>query len=317
MKTFIILFLAACLLPAQVTGLREIKIGDKLPDKAELQRFKTPGNKLLLYIKSSDIKSIAFFKGLAGVIEDSKTKTDVTLYVVDAEPETDKRLTPVYDTLKVKKEIIRDTDRKIYGELGVIVIPTLLFINNDHTLHSMIAGFHSNLADFFKSYLTALSKGVPPEDVYKAAEERIRQAKITKMIKQAFLLMVNGNAELAGSMYKKAAEKDPENIDAQLGFGYSLLFSDKIDEGLAYFTELKAKNENKRVLLGYYLCQAAQSPTDDVLAKTTEFAQLEPQFFFVAYKAGEILDKAGKCEESKAVYRHAYKVLLRHHRRNK
>jgi hypothetical protein len=80
---------------------------------------------------------------------------------------------------------------------------------------------------------------------------------------------------------------------------------------------LKTKKESKRVLLGYYLCQAIKAPTDEVLALTAESAQLEPQFFFVVFRAGEILDKAGKCEESKAVYRHAYKVLLRHLRRNK
>jgi tetratricopeptide (TPR) repeat protein len=181
----------------------------------------------------------------------------------------------------------------------------------------MIAGYRANLTGFFKSYLTALSKGEPPEDVYKAVEERIQKGKITKMIKQAFLLLVNGNCDLAGTMYKKAVEKDPENNDAQLGLGYSLLFSDKIDESLAYFTELKSKNENKRVLLGYHLSRATKTPTDEILAQVAESAQLEPQFFFAAYRAGEILDKAGKCEESKAVYRHAYKVLLRHLRRNK
>jgi len=312
----LLLFLSASffLLSTQVTGLREIKPGDRLPEKESLRIFSAKGNKLILYIKSRDVKSVVFFKKLAGMF---KVKRDVKLYVVDASPAADERVSALYGALKIEKEWVADVERKIYGDLGVIVIPTLLFVTGDNTLHSMVAGNHANLPLFFDSYLNALLKGESPGNVYEKGDKLLKEKKVLKRLNQAFLLLVNGNFDLAGTVYRKAAAEDPGNNEAQLGVGYSLMFLDKIDEGLAYFTRLKEKNNGNRVLLGYYLCQSMKAPTEESLEQLAHLSQLESRFFFVVFQAGLILDKAGKCEESKKVFRHSYKVLLRHHRRGK
>lgn len=317
MKALFLLFITSFfLLSGQVTGLREIKVGDKLPAKESLGVFKGKGNKLILYIKSGDIKSIAFFKSLAGVLEGKK---DLTLYVVDgnAAAGTDKRVSAVHDGLKVEKKLLPDGERKIYGDLGIIVIPTLLLVTGDNRLHSMVAGPHPNLTMFFKAYLEALVKGEPPGNVYEAADRLMKENKVLKLQKQAYLLLVNGNFQLANSLYRKFLEAAPGNTEAQLGVGYSLLFMEKVDESLTYFTVLKSKDESSRVLLGYYLCLAMKEPDRESLEQIAHLSQLESRFFFVIFKAAEVLDKAGKCEESKAAYRRGYEVLFRAYRRNK
>ncbi|MCP5107055.1 MAG: tetratricopeptide repeat protein [bacterium] len=317
MKIPVLIAALFLLFSAQVTGLREIKVGDKLPGKESLRIFDAKGNKLILYIKSQDIKSIAFFKRLTGTFK--VKKKDVKLYIVDANPapETDKRLSAIYAGLKVEKELVRDGERKIYGDLGIIVIPTLLFVTGDNTLHSIIAGNHPNLPLFFKSHFNALLDGKPPENVYEKEDRLLKEKKVLKMLNQGFFLLVNGNFDLAHGIYRKAAAAHPENQEARLGVGYSLIFMDKIEEALAYFTGLKEKDTDNRVLLGYYLCQSMKAPTEESLEKTAYLAQRETRFYFVAFQAGLVLDKAGKCEESKKVFRHSYKVLLRHQRRNK
>ncbi len=315
MRAFLLLFLSSFfLLSGQVTGLREIKTGDRLPDKESLRVFSAKGNTLILYIKSRDIKSVAFFKKLAGMF---KVKKEVKLYVVDASPAADKRVSAVYDALKIEKEWVADEERKIYGDLGIIVVPTLLFVTGDNTLHSVVAGNRANLRLFFKSYLTALLKGEPPGNVYEKADKGLKEKKVLKRLNQAFFLLVNGNFDLALGAYRKAAAENPGNKEARLGVGYSLMFLEKIDEALDYFTGLKEKDKSNRVQLGYYLCQSIKAPTEETLDRVAHLSLLESRFFFVVYQAGLILDKAGKCEESKKVFRHGYKVLLRHHRRNK
>lgn len=319
MRAFFLLFITSFfLLAGQATGLREIKEGDKLPAKESLGVFKAKGNKLILYIKSGDIKSIAFFKNLAGLL---KGKKDLALYVVDANPAdgTDKRFSSVYDGLKIEKSLLPDEERKIYGDLGVIVIPTLMLVSGDNTLHSVIAGSRPNLNMFFKSYLDALIKGEPPVNVYEEADRQRKEDKIRKMLNQGNLFLLNGNFEPANLLYRKALEAAPENEEAKLGVGYSLLFMDKIDEALDYFTVLKEKEENNRVLLGYHLCRAIkQTPeAEESLEQAARLSMLENRYFFIIFKAAGVLDKAGKCEESKVAYRRGYEVLLRHYRRNK
>lgn len=319
-RSFLLLFfMSFFMLSGQITGLREIKVGDRLPAKESFGVFKATGNKLILYLKSGDLKSTLFFKTLADTLSSPlERKKDLTLYVVDANPAAgeDKRVSSIFDGVKIKKELVPDEERRLYGDLGIIVIPTLIMLTADNTVHSMIAGSRPNLTMFFKTYLDALAKGEAPENVYEKGDRQIKEEKIMKMQKQAYLLLVNGNYELAGSMYRKLLEASPGNEEAELGIGYALIFTDKTAEAAAYFTELKAKGENNRVLLGYYLCKAIEG-NEESLTELAHLSQLESRFFFVIFKAAEILDKAGKCEESKAAYRRGYEVLLRHYRRNK
>ncbi|MCP5052401.1 MAG: hypothetical protein GY940_34860 [bacterium] len=315
---FLFFFSCFFLFAREATGLREIKTGDPLPDSKELTLSKTQGNKLILYVKSDDIKSITLFKTFARVLGNKgKTAEGLTLFLVDANPSPDRRITAVYDSVTVKKQLIADSGREIYGSLGVIVIPTLLFVTRENTLHSLVAGYRDNLPMFFSSHLDTLIKGKPPVDVYKAADHRLKQRGVSKMLSQAFLLMVNGDYTLAGSIYRKTLDKDPENSEARLGTGYSMLLADKTEKSLAYFTALKEKKETKRILLGYYLSLSMKETTDRRLEELARLAQLEPRFFMVIFKAAGILDKAGKDRLSKAVYRHSYKVLLRKVRRSK
>jgi tetratricopeptide (TPR) repeat protein len=321
MRSFLFLFfMSFFILSGQITGLREIKVGDKLPSKESFGVFKAAGNKLILYLKSGDLKSIAFFKTLADTLSSPlEKKKDLTLYVVDANPAvagSDNRISSIFDSLKINKQLVPDEERRLYGDLGVIVIPTLILVTGDNTVHSLIAGSRPNLTMFFKTYLNALAKGEAPENVYEKGDRLIKEKKIMKMQKQAYLLLVNGNYELAGSMYRKVLEASPGNEEAELGIGYSLIFRDKTADASAYFAALKEKGENKRVLLGYYLCESVKGE-EDSLAELAHLSLLESRFFFVIFKAAEILDKAGKCEESKATYRRGYEVLLRHYRRNK
>lgn len=315
----IALILCSCLFlfSADASGLREIKIGDKLPDKEQLAAFKKPGSKAILYIKSTNLKSIAFFKTFARLLGDKKETADLTLFVVDASPVTDQRVTTVLDSIKIKKQLIQDEDRKIYGSLGVIVIPSLVLVSGDDTLHSLVAGYRANLPMFFKSHLGTLLQGKSAGNVYKSGDELLQKRKSSKMLKQAFHLLANRDFDLAGSIYKKSLELAPENIEAQLGMGYSLFLAEKTGESLDYFGKLKTKNKSKRILLGYYLSKYTKEPSEEDLSQIAALSQLEPRFYFICFHAGALLEKAGKCEQSSAVFKHSYSVLLRNHRRNK
>jgi tetratricopeptide (TPR) repeat protein len=317
----VFLFSALLLFPGETTGLRSIKTGDKIPDHAVLNVFhspESPGNKLILYYKSNEIKSITFLKKLISVLQDKeKNLKNVTLFLVDGNNGSDAKVTGLLKSIKLPTRVIDDSSRDIYGALGVIIVPTLILVKEDHTLHSLVAGLHKNLGMFIGGYLEALISGNAPENVYKAANRDIKGRKIVKLLNQSFFLMMNRNYSLANIMYKKALELDPQHLDAFLGTGYSLFFMGNLQESYTLFDKYKNENNHKRVQLGYYLCQAKKDPSDENLRALAQFAKLEPNFFMVVHEAAAILDKAGKCELSNAVYRHSYRVLLRKVRRSK
>ena len=129
--------------------------------------------------------------------------------------------------------------------------------------------------------------------------------------------MINENFHLAQKIYQEATALEPQCSEALLGLGYTLLFQKKTEKSLAYFADLRSQMESKRVLLGYYLCKSIKEPSDTSLKNISALSSVEPRFFTVIFKAAMLLDQAGKCKESKELFRRGYEVLLRHLRRNK
>ncbi|MGB2906938.1 MAG: hypothetical protein WBB73_07545, partial [Candidatus Aminicenantaceae bacterium] len=98
--------------------------------------------------------------------------------------------------------------------------------------------------------------------------------------------------------------------------GYSLMFLQRLDESVEYFNQLTESRDSKRALLGYHLCRTLMAPAEEDLNEVAALCLLEPRFFVVIFQAAEVLDRAGKSEESKMAFKHAYDVLLRAYKRN-
>ena len=298
--------------PSEAQGLRDHKVGDKLPTTEALSMVVPGGNKLLLVLNSSRDKNAVFFDEIVSLI--GKTE-EIELILVDINQELDDRIAPAFNELKIEKQYVPDLERKIYADLGIIVLPTLLFLTKDNILHSYIAGYRSNLKLSVQSYLESLLKEESPENIAQKAERKMDERQVDKLLEQGFRLMVSRNYEIAHTTFKKIIEIEPGHEVAGLGIGYALLFNDQIDESLSHFSEIMKNSETRRVRLGYFLCQAIKEPSEESLEQIASSSHLEPRFFFVIFQVAEVLDKAGKCEESKEAYKHAYDVLLRMYRR--
>ena len=314
MRSIIIMICCFLSLSQNNHQLREIKRDDKIPIIKGLDIHSFKGNKIIVFIKSDQMKSIAFFKKLVENLQDNKR---LKLFLIDENSSFDKRISSIYETLKIKKELIQDEKRNIYGELGIIVVPTFLSVTKENRLHAIIPGYRDNLDLFFHTYIRALLQGQQPKDVFAATDKEIQNERMTRLLKQAFLLMINKNFDLAQKIYQRAIELEPQCSEALLGMGYSLLFQKKTAESLTHFTNLKNRMESKRVLLGYYLCKSIKEPSDASLKNISALSLVEPRFFSVIFRAAVLLDQAGKCQESKELYKRGYEVILRHFRRNK
>ncbi len=314
MRIFLTLLLTFYIFPADVEGLREIQVGDKIPVSGELKFIEGQGKTIILCLKSDDLRSVAFMKQFLKSYSSGK-KT--SFFLIDMNAETDRRVMLLFDKLNGNKKIMNDPQRKIYGELGVVVMPSLLYIDEAGILNSVIVGYRPNLAMFFKSHLSALIKGEKPGDVYEETDKKLAQRKKNRASDQAFALIIDGNYQLAGIIYKKSTEKDPGNEEAMLGYGYALLMQGKIKEALTLFSEAVKSSESKRIKFGYYLSLASGDPSEDNLTNLSRFALLEPSFFPAVFEAAEVLQKNGKLEQSNKVFTRSYRILLRMYRRNK
>ena len=314
MRVLLTLLLAFYIFPADVEGLREIQVGDKVPLGAELKFVEGQGKTILLYLKSDDLRSVAFLRQF---LKSYNIRKKISFVLVDLNSETDQRVMMLLNKLKGKKYNINDPERKIYGELGVVVMPSLLFIDEAGILNSVIVSYRPNLGMFFKSHLNALLKGEKPGDIYKETDKKLVQRRKNKVSDQAFALILDGNYQLAGMMYKKAVENYDDDIEAYLGLGFVLIEENKSKDAVALFTEALERIDSKRLEFGYYLSMASGDPSEENLANLFRFSLLEPSFFPAVFKAAEVLQKNGKVEPSNKVFSRSYRILLRMYRRNK
>ncbi len=314
MRIFLTLLLTFYIFPADVEGLREIKVGDKVPLTEELKFIEGQGKTVLLYLKSDDLRSVAFLRQF---LKSYNSVKKISFVLVDTNAETDNRILILFDKFKGNRKKLNDPQRKIYADFGIVVMPSILFIDEAGILNSVIVSYRPNLGMFFTSHLSALEKGEKPGNVYKETDIKLVQRKKNRVLEQAFTLIVDRNYQLAGMMYKKAVEKDSENIEAHLGYGFILLEQDKANDAVVLFKGALENNDSKRLKFGLYLSLSSADPSEENLSNLLRFAMLEPSFFPAVFKAGEILEKNGRIKESINIFKRSYKILLRKSRRNK
>ncbi|MCJ7581746.1 MAG: hypothetical protein MUP98_14590 [Candidatus Aminicenantes bacterium] len=307
---FLVLVFGA--LPLATQGLRDLKVGDKLPKTEALSVFNVPKNKLILCLNSGRENNISFFQEIVPILEEQK---NVTLFLVDVNQSLDNRIGSNFNSLRMEKSYIPDADHKIFSDLGIIVLPTILFVDKMNVLHSYLASNSSNIRLIVKTHLEAFLEGKKPDDLAQIYQKRATESMTNRYLEQAFQMMIDREHELALSLFKKAAEADPRSETAHLGIGFTQIFMQKYDDSIDYFTKLTSDNNDKRIQFGLYLSQAAKQPTEENLSKIAEMSQIETQFFIAVYMAAEILDRAGKTEESKNTFRHAYDILFKTYRK--
>ncbi|MEN8222261.1 MAG: hypothetical protein ABFR36_03290 [Acidobacteriota bacterium] len=314
MRIFLTLLLTFYIFPADIEGLRDIHVGEKVPLGKELKFIEGQGKTILLYLKSDDLRSVAFLRQFLKSYNPGK-KTSFVL--VDVNPETDQRVMTLFNKLKGNRKNLNDPLRVIYGGLGIVVMPSLIFIDESGLLNSVIVSYRPNLGMFFKEHLKALAKGEKPGDVYGEKDKKLAQRKKNRVAEQAFTLIVDGNYQLAGSMYKKVIENDNKDIEAHIGYGLIMIERGETQKAVKMFNDTLKNNDSKRLQFGLYLSLSSGDPSEENLTNLARFALLEPSFFPAVFKAGEILENNGKVEESIKVFKRSYKILLRKLRRKK
>ena len=222
-RILLILLTALVSLSSDMQGSRNIKVGDKLPATEALSVFSVGQKKMILVLNSGRENNTTFFQELGASVQ---TAENLELYLVDTALEPDAQVMSVFEAMDIEKKYVADVDKKIFGELGIIVQPTLLLVTEENILFSLIAGYRSNLKLIFPSHLEALMTGEAPEELARTAQAEREERKVSGLLEQGFRLMISRNYELAQKTFLKALEIDPEQETANLGVGYTMMFMD-------------------------------------------------------------------------------------------
>jgi tetratricopeptide (TPR) repeat protein len=311
-------------LSAQADNLRNIKPGQEVPayslrtiDNKTVESEKLKGKVVVLVYLSAEQKSSESAALSAHTILQERRHKDVELILVTADVAKTDYFRAWRDRVGVHEPLALDLKRDLYGQLGLIVLPTTIVVDAEGRLGHVISSYKTNYEHVLDSYilhsLGKLKDAELEERLHSEVFERGRpQDRIARHRAAAELLRTNGLAGDAEKELKTALEIDATHVGARLDLAFLYVSSERLDEAEelveAVLREQPAHRRGK-LLRGVLLYH--QDKLDEAKTLLTEVLLLNPDPIYTHYYLGLIAEKRGDHAKAAEHYREALKRTLR------
>lgn len=248
LRTILIVFLVQLLLPSSfsLAGLRKSKLGDIMPE------FSIPdSNGVTFTYKHGQerVLAVAFmppgenqFQRIAAEIEQVITEFQDKAEMFDfvgvlSGPGRKEALES--DKLVSKKafRILLDEEFGLWGKLGVIAVPTVVFVGKDDKILWIKAGYGYNFVPVARVYLNkalGIEQDTSAEDAakIKTVENYTVTARAERHLQMAKMFEEKGRIDSAIAETQKAIDLDPNSVETVLELGGLLCRAGRSKEAL-------------------------------------------------------------------------------------
>ncbi len=220
------------------------------------------------------------------------------------------------DEMKITAPLGFDLSRELYGELGLIVMPTTIVIDREGRLAHVISIHRSDYAyELEAQTLHSLGElddaGLAERLAVRSYERGTPKSRAMRHRAAAKLLREKGLAESAELELKKALELDSENNDIPLDLAEIYLELGRLEEAdgvIQSALKENAKNRRAQLLHGMYLFQTDE--LEEAKAVLEEVLILNPDPARTHFYLGMIAEKQGDYAGAAAHYREALLRVL-------
>lgn len=298
--------------------LRKMKLGDKMP---EFSLTDTKGNKfeykhnrkrilVVAFLSSGQKQSKSAVNDIMQILQNPQIKT-ASLDVVGVMTQ------PPEDDIKPAFPIILDSKYKLWGQLGIIAMPTVLIVGKDDKLSWIKAGHSFDFAPALHSHLNyelgIAGKAVPEETVEaKALHNDTTASRVKRHLHMADILKKKGRYDSAIAEIRKAQALDPDSIEPALELGEILCRAGKSKEALDAVVKVKTvtrKDKARRLIIcGWAKRQMGnlQPAQEDLLEAT----KLDPKSARGYFELGRLYMAKGDKDNALAAYQQALMIIF-------
>jgi len=296
-----------------LNGYCRIHAGESVPDEACFSFLKEDQKHVLIVVDSERTKTVELLKGIGEHLKEM----DAAFVLVDSHKNLGSDVAGWIQEQGLEWVVLDDPARKIAQGLGVIVRPTILFVNENKVVHSVIVDFRTNTIAQFRHNMRAFLEGRPAEDFVEAAKERKQKAQLHSQLKRALTLFKDEQYELAAKLFQSALLIEPENRDALLGLGYCQLLSLGAEPCLRFINTHAGLVEHPRGVFLRLLCRGMLSGSDEDLMACFEQYRYETIFLEGRTRLSELLNENGHCAMAVQVLLNNQKRLRKELRQSK
>ncbi len=327
LRYIFIIFLVQLLLPATSTlaGLRKSKIGDTMPE------FSLPDSNGVTFTYKHDrdrVLAVIFmppgesqFQRIATEIEQVITEFQEKAKMFDfvgvlSGPAGKEALESGKLISKKAFRILLDDEFGLWGKLGIIAVPTVVFVGKDDKILWIKAGYDYNFVPVARVYLNkalGIAQDTTAEDAakIKTVENYTVAARAERHLQMAKLFEEKGQIDSAILETQKAIDLDPNSVETVLELGTLLCRAGRSKEALSVTEKLnvtKGPMGAKRLLIsGWAKRQMGKlEAAEKDLLDATKIDMRSGRGFF---ELGRVYQARGEKDKALEAYYHALTLV--------
>ncbi|NIO16675.1 MAG: tetratricopeptide repeat protein [Deltaproteobacteria bacterium] len=245
------------------------------------------------------------------------SRKGVGVYVVVSYEDRAEDVKAFLEEEKITLPLVFDSDRKVYGDWGLFVLPATAIVDGEGKLafeHSSYDMEYENIVGGKVKVLAGAMTEADYEKLVRPGDEVQKSAGQTEAERLIILgkkLSSKGMHEKAAEKFMEAVDKDPENLEARTLYAESLGKSGKVDEAITELNLVLEKSPNMRdarIALGIVLIK--KGDYDGAVENLTSASMLNPRPQRAYYWLGNAYEKKGDLENAVKFYRKALKRVL-------
>jgi tetratricopeptide (TPR) repeat protein len=308
---------------AQADELRNIKVGDQVPDfrlptmaGEHIGRADLEGKAVMLVFLSAQQRSSETAAATAFAVYRALHHDDLALIFVTADTAHTAYFRQLRDTTNQHEPLGLDFERALYGQLGLIVLPTTILIDKEWKLAHVISAVKSDYEHVLMSYAQHTLGLIDDDELQtQLATESFRRDRPADRIARhraaAQILWRSGMLADVENELRAALEIDPHHADARLDLAALHLARGQVAEAGAIVDDVLAANPyQRRGKLMYGVVLYRSDKLDEAELALREALVLNPDPAQTHYYLGLIYEK--KCDTAKALehYRESLNRLM-------
>lgn len=304
------------------TILRKMKLGDQMPEfsladtQGKVFEYKHNRGRVLViaFLAAGQKQSLNAYSDIKQILADPKIKSEPVdvVGVMTRPPDND-----LFESGKSGFPILLDTEYKMWGELGVIAMPTVLIVGKDDSISWIRAGHAYDFAPAVRSHLNfalGLAGQEAPEETIeaRALNNDTVASRVDRHLHVAKILEEKGLIDSAIEEIRKAQALEPDSFEAILELGALLCRAGKGKAALEEIEKVQTANRRDQARL-MLVCGWAKRQLNDLTAAEKdllEATKLDPRSARGYFELGRVYEAKGDKDKALAAYRRALALVF-------
>ena len=303
--------------------LRVVKVGQAIPPYSlktlgtdSIDNPSARGHALVLvYVAAQQVSSTKVMVESQQMLADLK-RSDLDVQCVTADVVQTDWFRDFRDGAGIHGPLGLDFDRVLYGQLGIIVLPTTIVVDAKGRLAHVIAGYkpdYIHMLDAYARHALGLLNDTELEAHLTARgfHHDTPADRAARHRAAAGLLREKGLRNQAEKELRSAMELDPTDMEARLDLASLCIAMDRFDEARPLVDEVmksQATNRRAKLLRGMLFFHDGQLDDAQIILNESLLLNTDPAR--THYYLGMVYEKMGEADKAMEHYRQALRRLL-------